>query len=156
MTTDLDIRAAAVLGTGPDGIRWPRHLVPADPEAEQYDRLQRQQQARQEAMVSWAEEFGLKLTPIGCCPPWLLRPISRRCHPYTRVGDRCTRYGTLQDRAWLQRTMTWLKDGRPAAITCAPVDFSPAYVERLRWWQQAAPKLRVVTGPGSLFGRSAT
>lgn len=64
--------------------------------------------------MAWAERHGLRLSTAGCCPLWLGREDSQRCHHRAP----CTRYGS--DRGWMDHTVTGLKDSRPAVITSAP------------------------------------
>lgn len=152
----LKARAAAILGKGNDGIRWPYGMGPAqrdflrDESAEEHDRRVAEQQAKQEVMVSWAEQHGLRYTPNGCCPSWLQSATNRKCRPY-RERTACTRYrnGT-PDYGWLDHVVGWLKDGKPAALTSAPynLDRIPEAAERLAYWPEHDARLKVVTGPG--------
>lgn len=149
-------RAAAVLGTTPDGICWPDGLSPphhterrADPA--QFERRLAEQTARQELLVAWAERYGLTQSPIGCCPPWLLRPRSRMCRPHDRLAVSCTRYGTEDDYDWLEHAIGWLKDGTPAAITSAPDSlqyFLNGPPWRLAYWAAQDKRVRVTSGDG--------
>jgi hypothetical protein len=153
--TDLYDRAAVVLGTEDGRIRWPYGMSPIHPDEKRknpaaYEQLQAQRRAGQEAMVSWAERYGLKYSEAGCCPFWLQGTVSRRCRPYGPHKDRCTRYGTGIDHGWLDHAVGWLKDGRPAALTSAPYGFE--YIteapERLAFWQQHDDRLQVAIGSG--------
>ncbi|MFG2987017.1 hypothetical protein ACGFYQ_38200 [Streptomyces sp. NPDC048258] len=147
-------RAAAVLGRHSDGIRWPYGLeTPGymerrrDPEG--FERRVAETRARQEGMVAWAERYGLRLSPAGCCPLWLVREASQRCRPRMGHGDPCKRYGSSgSDRGWMDHSVTWLKDSRPAAITSAPYNICPQDEERLAHWQRTDPRLRVARGTG--------
>ncbi|MFF1574708.1 hypothetical protein ACFVWR_18365 [Leifsonia sp. NPDC058292] len=159
MTTappDLHDRAAAILGTNGGDIRWPYGMSPAqrsitrDESAETYAERVQQQQAKQEAMVSWAEQYGLKYTPHGCCPAWLRGAVNRRCRPY-RERAACTRYANASlDHDWLDHAVGWLKDGKPAVLTSAPYGLEriSEFAERLAYWTQQDPLLKVVTGGG--------
>jgi hypothetical protein len=153
--TDLYDRATAVLGTEDGGIRWPYGMGPPhrrekrkDPE--KYEQRLIQELAKAEAMVSWAERYGLKYSPAGCCPFWLQGTVSRRCRPYGPHRDRCTRYGTGVDHAWLDHAVGWLKEGKPTALTSAPYNLEHILEapERLAYWPQQDGRLKVVTGPG--------
>jgi hypothetical protein len=153
--TDLYDRAAAVLGTTSDGIRWPYGMGPPhrsekrkDPE--KYEQRLVQELAKAEVMVSWAERYGLKYSPAGCCPFWLQGTVSRRCRPYGSHKDRCTRYGTGIDQSWLDHAVGWLKDGRPAALTSAPYNLEhiTEASERLAYWQQEDDRLQTAIGTG--------
>ncbi|RSO10663.1 hypothetical protein DMH15_41210, partial [Streptomyces sp. WAC 06725] len=85
----------------------------------------------------------------GCCPRWLLRDGSQSCHPRYRVGDPCTRYGTPRlDSGWLDHTVTWLKDARPAVLTAAPYDVDDHDRRRLAHWERTDPRLRSAIGTG--------
>lgn len=153
---DLYDRAAAVLGTTSDGIRWPYGMSPPHPgekrrNPETYEHRLVQQRAKQESMVSWAEQHGLKYSPAGCCPGWLQGKTSRRCRPYGPSADRCTRYGNSNiDHSWLDHAVGWLKNGVPAVLTSAPygLEHITEAPERLAYWQQQDERLKVVTGPG--------
>lgn len=156
--------AAAVLGTTPDGIRWPYGMSPprladkrTDPQ--RYEQRLTEHTAKLISMVSWAERHGLTQSPLGCCPPWLLRAQSRRCRARARVGeDRCTRYGSAAlDYDWLDHAVGWLKDGRPAVLTSAP--YSLQYLTeqpwRLQYWLAQDPRLKVTAGDGWYSGATA-
>jgi hypothetical protein len=152
---DLYDRAAAVLGTEEGDIRWPYGMSPPHPgekrkNPETYEQRRAEQRAKQEAMVSWAERYGLKYSTAGCCPFWLQGKVSRRCRPYGPHADRCTRYGSGIDHSWLDHAVGWLKDGKPAALTSAPygLEHITEAPERLAYWQQQDSRLRIVTGPG--------
>lgn len=152
---DLYDRAAAVLGTEEGAIRWPYGMSPVHPaekrkNPEQYEQLQAEKRAKQEAMVSWAERYGLKYSTAGCCPFWLQGKVSRRCRPYGANANRCTRYGSQLDKDWLDHVVGWLKDGRPAVLTSAPYCFEHIAdaPERLAYWQEEDPRLKAATGPG--------
>jgi hypothetical protein len=153
--TDLYDRAAAVLGTDEGAIRWPYGMSSPHPgekrkDPEKYEQRLLEQRAKQEAMVSWAERYGLKYSTAGCCPFWLQGKVSRRCRAYGANAAKCTRYGTSIDAGWLDHAVGWLKDGRPAVLTSAPYVFehiaeAPA---RLDYWQQEDSRLQVAIGPG--------
>lgn len=158
---DLYDRAAAVLGRNSDGIRWPYGLeTPGfmerrrDPDG--YEQRVAETRARQEVMVAWAERYGLRLSPAGCCPLWLGREGSRRCMFLIERGSRCTRFGSPHpDSGWMDHAVTWLKDSRPAVITSAPYDLEPKDSHRLEHWQRADPRLRAARGTG-WYGFSTT
>lgn len=151
----LHKRAAAVLGTDGGAIRWPYGMGPEVrsvlyPEsAEAFAERVEQHKAKQEAMVSWAERYGLKYAPHVCCPPWLQGNANRRCRPY-REGSNCTRYvNGGPDRGWLDHVVGWLKDGKPAVLTSAPYTLEilkpPA---RLAFWTVTDERLKVTAGDG--------
>jgi hypothetical protein len=153
MATSPDIhdRGAAIFGAGPDGVYWPydasgidHRLRRTDPERfrQQLAHLHR----RREVIVGWAEWYGLKSSSVTCCPSWLTRKVSRRC-----AFERCTRYGTSAqavDSPWMEHTICWLKDGRPAVITSAPYHVSAESSARIAWWLEQQPNLRTVQGEG--------
>lgn len=153
--TALNTRAAAVLGTSGGAIRWPYGMSPAqrniyrdEPAADYAQRVQ-QQLARQEAMVTWAEQHGLKHAPHGCCPAWLRTNTNGRCRPY-REKSPCTRYANgSPDHDWLDHAVGWLKDGKPAVLTSAPYTLKhlkpPA---RLAFWTVTDPRLKAAAGDG--------
>ncbi|MFF4542177.1 hypothetical protein [Streptomyces aureus] len=150
---DLETRAAAVIGKTRDGISWPYGLSSPsfmerrkDPEA--FEQRVQEQRARQESLVSWAEQHGLKLTDSGCCPLWLQRERSRRCNPDPERSS-CTGNGpAAADRNWMDHFTAWLKDGRPAAIAAAPYELSAAAEMRLGYWPQHDPRLHLTRGAG--------
>ncbi|MFE4335752.1 hypothetical protein ACFRQM_42135 [Streptomyces sp. NPDC056831] len=158
---DLFDRAAAVLGRYSGGIRWPYGLetpgfMERRRDPENYKQRVIDTKARQEVMVAWAERYGLRLSPAGCCPLWLGRDTSQRCRHRIGYGDPCTRYGSSSsDRSWMDHSVTWLKESRPAVITSAPYNVHPKDEERLTYWQQTDPRLRVSRGPG-WYGYSTT
>ncbi|MBC2868549.1 hypothetical protein [Streptomyces mexicanus] len=160
--TDLHDRAAAVLGTEEGRVRWPYGMSPIHPsekrkDPERYEQRRAQRLAGQEAMVSWAEHYGLKYSEAGCCPFWLQGKTSRRCRPYGPHANRCTRYGTHVDQDWLDHAVGWLKGGRPAVLTSAPygLEYITEAPERLAYWQQEDPRLQVVQGTG-WYGHGTT
>ncbi|WP_331725881.1 hypothetical protein [Streptomyces sp. NBC_00470] len=152
--SDFYDRAAAVLGEGECGIRWPYGLEPPPPSLRRADRAAYDAQAakardRQETMLAWAECYGLRLSPAGCCPLWLRRGASQRCRPSYRLGDPCTRYGTPHpDSGWMDHQTAWLKDSRPAAVTAAPYGIGEQDEQRLEYWEQLDERLRVARGTG--------
>lgn len=158
MTTEPNLyaRAAVVLGNTADGIRWPYGMSSPRPSEQrdnpdQYAERLAQQTAKQESMLSWAERYGLKYSPTGCCPAWLQGNTSRRCRPYGRTANRCTRYGTSGvDHSWLDHAVGWLKDGKPAVLTSAPygLEYITEAPARLAYWQQQDPPLKSVIGDG--------
>jgi len=158
---DLHDRAATVLGRNSDGVRWPYGLeTPGfmerrrDPDG--YEDRVTATRARQEVMVTWAERYGLRLSPAGCCPLWLGRGGSRRCMFLPGWGTSCTRYGSPHpDSGWMDHAVTWLKDSRPAVITSAPYDIDPKDEQRLEHWTRTDPQLKVARGMG-WYGFSTT
>ncbi|MEU2078609.1 hypothetical protein [Streptomyces sp. NPDC013489] len=159
--SELYDRAAAVLGVDERGIRWPYGLEPpprslrrTDPAA--YEERSARMRERQAVLVAWAEEFGLKLSEMGCCPLWLRREASQRCRPNFRAGDPCTHYGTPHpDSSWLDHTSSWLKDARPAALTAAPYEIDERDEQRLAHWERTDTRLRTATGTG-WYGHGST
>ncbi|OKI16589.1 hypothetical protein [Streptomyces sp. CB03911] len=151
--TDLFTRAAKIFGTNDHEIDWPYgietpplHLRRTDPDA--FNARLPLQRAKQEAIVGWAEEYGLKRSVRGCCPRWLQRRSSRTCRP-SRGGDSCTHYGGGRpDAGWLDHPVGWLKDGRPAALTSAPYQVLDEDLARIKWWTQQDPLLRYSLGDG--------
>jgi hypothetical protein len=151
--SDLYDRAAAIFGADADGVHWPYGMSSPLPGErtkgpEDYERRLREQKAKQELVVSWAEQYGLKASTAGCCPRWLQRKVSRRCSP-TANGYACTRHGNGQpDGHWLDHAITWLKGKGPAVITSAPYEIYDEDEARIEWWQQQDPLLKVTRGPG--------
>lgn len=149
--TSFHTRAAKIFGTGQDGIYWPydvsgidRTLRRTNPERfqQQLTELER----KRLVIVEWAEQHGLKGSPVKCCPWWLTRKVSRRCE-----FAKCTRYGSSAqtvDSGWLDHTMCWLKDSRPAVITSAPYNFRQKDRERIDWWLTKDTRLRTAHGAG--------
>jgi hypothetical protein len=81
---------------------------------------------------------------VKCCPWWLTRKVSRRCE-----FAKCTQYGAGgDDRSWLDHTICWLKDGRPAVITSAPYNFGQEDRARIDQWLTEDTRLRVAYGAG--------
>ncbi|TLQ38990.1 hypothetical protein [Streptomyces marianii] len=154
MTPDLHDRAAAVLGQSDCDARWPYGLEypPLSLRRkgrEAYERRMSETKARQEVMVAWAERYGLRLSPAGCCPLWLGRDGSKRCPFSAERGSRCTRYGSPHpDSGWMDHAVAWLKDSRPAVITAAPYDVDPKDEQRLAYWERADSRLRAARGAG--------
>lgn len=157
--TDLHARAAAVFGAGSDGIYWPydasggidHSLRRTDPERfrQQSEGLNR----KRLVIIEWAERYGLKASTVQCCPWWLTRKVSRRCEP-----DNCTQYGSgapNEDSRWLDHTICWNKNSRPAVITSAPYHVSPESTDRITWWLDQHPNLRSAQGTG-WYGFSTT
>ena len=144
--TDFLARAAAVLGGQGRRIGWPYGLeTPAasawrrDPAI--FERRVRENDARRQILVAWAERYGLRRSPAGCCPLWLCREHSRRC---TSPGPRpaCSR------ARWMDHTVTWLKDSRPAVLTAAPYNVVSKDEEDLALWPRFDSRLRSAQGPG--------
>jgi hypothetical protein len=153
--SDFHDRADAVLGTEEGRIRWPYGMSSPHPgekrkDPKKYEQRLLEQRAKQEAMVSWAEQHGLRYSEAGCCPYWLQGKVSRRCRPYGPSADKCTRYGTGADKDWLDHVVGWLKDGRPAVLTSAPycLERITEAPQRFKFWQQEDSRLRVAIGPG--------
>jgi hypothetical protein len=145
---DIHARGAAIFGSSIDGVYWPYDVSGIDHRLRRTDpeRFRRQLAdltRRREILIGWAERYGLKGSSVQCCPWWLTRKVSRRC-PY----DKCLHYGTGPDNRWLDHTICWLKDGRPAVITSAPYDVSPESSARIAWWLEQQPNLRSVQGEG--------
>jgi hypothetical protein len=117
-------------------------------DAEAYREAVEQGRRRQETLVEWAEQHGLKLSEAGCCPLWLQRKVSRRC----RIdSSACTVYGChtqALDHHWLDHATTWLKDGRPAVVASSPYSVSDEDEKRLSFWMAADPRFRVARGDG--------
>ena len=142
-------RAAAIFGSGPDGVYWPydasgidRSLRRTDPE--RFERDLAALEAKRRVIVEWAEHHGLKASTVQCCPWWLTRKVSRRCSP-----GNCTHYGSnTPDSEWLDHTICWLKDSRPAVITSAPYNITDESTARIAWWLDQQPTLRTVQGEG--------
>lgn len=149
MSDDLHDRATAVFGRGPDGIRWPYDVSGIDYRLKRTDpgRYRRDLEEitrKRELIVGWAERYGLKASPVHCCPWWLTRRVSRRCTP-----GRCTRYGTaVPDHDWMDHSVFWLKDGRPAVITSAPYHLGDEDAGRIAWWTGQHTNLRSARGTG--------
>ncbi|GAA3595193.1 hypothetical protein [Streptomyces osmaniensis] len=153
---DLNTRARAILGVDGGDIRWPygmgperRRYTPEETE-EQFAQRDQEMRAKQEAMLSWAEQHGLKYGPHGCCPAWLRLNVNGRCRAY-REGTKCTRYANgCPDRDWLDHAVGWLKDGKPAVLTSAP--YSLRYISsaptRLAFWTGTDERMRVTAGDG--------
>ncbi len=147
--TGLPTRATAVFGRSSAGIAWPYGLATPTrrtyrnrPEA--YEEALRRAGVAQETITAWAERYGLRSSPTGCCPRWLGRPTSRRCR-----DEGCTRYDApARDAGWLDHTVAWLCNGRPAALTSAPYGAGPEDQARLAWWTHKAPGLRTAEGKG--------
>lgn len=146
--TDLYDRAAKIFGSGPDGIRWPydvsgldRSLRRTDPE--RFRRQLAELERKQLVLVDWAERHGLKGSPVKCCPWWLTRKVSRRCEV-----NKCTQFGGGADRSWLDHTICWLKDSRPAVITSAPYNFGEEDRARIDHWLTEDTRLRAAYGAG--------
>lgn len=156
----LNARATATFGKGDLGIRWPygMHTLkrsddqPGSWAAEHFEERNAEQQARQEVMVAWAEEHGLRSRQKGCCPLWLQRDTQRACRPYGK-GEPCTRYKA--DHDWMDHAVTWTRDRKPAAITAAPYYVSDDFEARLDWWTQQDARLRWTRGAG-WYGHGTT
>lgn len=146
---DLYARAAAVFGSGTDGVFWPydvsgidRSLRRKDPEA--FEKKLAELTTKREVIVTWAEKHGLKKSTVKCCPWWLTRKTSRAC-----TMAKCTRYGTTHpDSHWLDHGVCWLKDGKPAVISSAPYNFADEDQARLTWWTSTQPELSSAQGEG--------
>ncbi|MFK0154607.1 hypothetical protein ACIQVK_21350 [Streptomyces sp. NPDC090493] len=152
MATSPDIhdRGAAIFGSGADGVYWPYDASGIDRTLQRTDPERFQQQLadlhkRREVIVGWAERYGLKGSSVQCCPWWLTRKVSRRC-----PDGQCTHYGSGPDldSLWLDHTICWLKDSRPAVITSAPYHVDPESSARVAWWLEQQPNLRSVQGEG--------
>jgi hypothetical protein len=162
MTSDLLARAARIFGTGEYGdVLWPCGLAVPDhrlwrTNPTKYDTELAQQRAKQQSIVDWADGHGLRRSEAACCPLWLLRNGSRRC---SRLGERishqCTNYGTGLDRYWLDHSIGWVKNGKPAAITSAPYSVDLVDQERLTWWTAKHPLLLHALGEG-WYGHDTT
>ncbi|MET8218074.1 hypothetical protein [Streptomyces hirsutus] len=146
-STDLHARGAAVFGSDADGVHWPYEVNGIDITLRRTDPERfRQQQAdrtrRRELIVEWAERHGLKASTVSCCPAWLAGSVSRRCR-------QCAEYlsPASADREWLDHTICWLKDSRPAVITSSPYGVSPESSARIAWWLEQ-PHLRAAYGKG--------
>ncbi|MFD9047824.1 hypothetical protein [Streptomyces zaomyceticus] len=129
-------------------MHWPYGLTTAARSTyasqDAYDAaLQDRLEARQ-LLVAWAESHGLRQSSTGCCPRWLQRNWSRRCE-----AGACAREEVpATDVWWLDHTIGWLLDGRPAALTAAPYHLEDAEQERLRWWTTQDTLLRTALGTG--------
>ncbi|MEW1699442.1 hypothetical protein [Streptomyces sp. NPDC091278] len=100
--------------------------------------------AARELLVAWAEEHGLRQSSAGCCPRWLGRTSSHRC----RDGACAREADPALDSYWMDHLVSWLADGRPAALTTAPYHFEDEDRERLRWWMAQDFRLRGAWGTG--------
>lgn len=151
--SDLHDRAAVVLGRDDVGIRWPYGMEPPPPglrctDRDYYEQRAAQVRARQEVLVAWAERHGLRQSHVDCCPLWLGRARSKRCALF-EPDSRCTRYGVSRpDSIWLEHTVAWLRDNRPAVLTTAPYGIDERHRRRLTYWVQVDPRLRTATGTG--------
>jgi hypothetical protein len=77
--------------------------------------------------------------------------VSRRC------VSGCTNYGPRSaslDHNWLDHSIHWLLDSKPAAITSAPYHVNQGDEGRLAMWA-AEPNLRAARGPG-WYGHGTT
>lgn len=148
MTSFYD-RAVAVFGCAAGGrVAWPYGMANPEcrPDPAGFEQRCAEQRAKQEIMVAWAEGYGLKASDSACCPRWLTKNASRRCR-WDSEGE-CTHYATGEDQHWLDHTIGWLKNRKPAAITSAPYSIDDEDRARLDWWTSADPRLRVAEGPG--------
>ncbi|MFF8279910.1 hypothetical protein ACF05T_28030 [Streptomyces lateritius] len=137
MLDDLDRRGAAVFGYNQGEPDWSYethshvnfHQRRTDRSA--YDREVAEAQAKQEAIVSWAERHDLKAGSTSCCLLWLTRDRSRRC----TSQDTC--HSGPTSRSWFDHPIFWLKDGLPAVVTS--VAWSPTEQDRseIDWWIRA-------------------
>lgn len=152
--TDLHTRAAKIFKAEGGAIVWPYGLsIPSFRRSgltrERYDQKALEQRAAQLLIVEWAERYGLRESRKGCCPIWLQGKTSRRCAP-----GACRNYGGL-DYLWLDHTVAWLKDGKPAVITSAPYTQHGAENHEIRYWLDKDDRLRVAVGAG-WYGHGTT
>ncbi|WP_162688536.1 MULTISPECIES: hypothetical protein [unclassified Streptomyces] len=141
----------AVFGKERGAVRWPYGLeLPGPPRSltpqalARHEEAVRDRRAAQESITAWAAASGLKRSLSGCCPQWLQRRRSRRCSPWT-----CTQYGSDGlDHDWLDRLVSWTRDGSPVAITAAPYQVAPEDEVRLKWWTRTDRRLAVARGTG--------
>lgn len=147
MPNDITTRATAIFGTREGTPAWPYGLETPHPRrsglsAVKLAAAKERAQKAQRTIVEWAERYGLRATQIGCCPKWLLRPVSRRC-----PAGACNNFGGL-DYVWLDHPIGWLVGGRPAALTSAPYDVQDDQDPGIREWLKKDDRLRSSYGPG--------
>lgn len=155
-TGDLYDRGTAIFGSGQDGVFWPYDASGIDRTLRRRDPQRFEQQLaelnrKRLLIVEWAEQYGLKASSVKCCPWWLTRKVSRSCAP-----GRCTQYGVGgADRSWLDHTICWLKDSKPAVITSAPYCFDVTDRKRVIWWLREDLRLGAASGAG-WYGHGTT
>ncbi|MGW0467654.1 hypothetical protein ACWDX6_20680 [Streptomyces sp. NPDC003027] len=149
MLDDLDRRGAAVFGSSRGEVNWPYdtpgviNLALRRTDRPAYDREVAEMQAKQEAIVSWAERHGLRASSTSCCLLWLTREVSRRCPSM----DTC-HTGGRASRSWFHHPLFWLKNGQPAVVTSVSWHFSEEDRSDVDWWTRAFPSLRSERGQG--------